>query len=98
MVYTSDDPRAQAKYRALYQPLYNKRAAIVKGEVDVEATPEEGEEEEAGEEVPAGIPEFWQGKQLIEYPVHVLHSHIHINTTALLHESPRSLDCAYSRR
>jgi len=25
----------EAKYRALYQPLYNRRAAIVKGEDDV---------------------------------------------------------------
>ena len=51
----------EERYRELYGPLYVKRAAIVKGEVDVEASKPEGEE--AGphddEEAPAGIPDFW---------------------------------------
>jgi len=34
----------EAKYRAMYQPLYNKRSAIVKGEEDVAAEAEEEEE------------------------------------------------------
>jgi nucleosome assembly protein 1-like 1 len=50
------------RYRALYQPLYIKRAAIVKGEEDVEAIAEAGDLEEeaaAGDEAPSGIPDFW---------------------------------------
>ena len=51
----------EEKYREQYAPLYVKRAAIVKGEVDVEASKPQGKD--AGphddEEPPAGIPDFW---------------------------------------
>ena len=51
----------EERYRELYGPLYVKRAAIVKGEVDVEASKPQGKD--AGphddEEPPAGIPDFW---------------------------------------
>lgn len=60
----------EAKYAKLYDPLFTKRADIVKGTVDVphseeaeaEEAPEEEEEEEAGEPGPdktVGVPEFW---------------------------------------
>jgi len=50
----------EEKYRALYAPLYAKRASIVKGEVDVEnAMPAEGEVADESEEAPKGIPDFW---------------------------------------
>lgn len=51
--------------RAPAEPLYEKRKAIVTGAEEAPA-PAEGEEapapaeaEEEGEEVPAGVPEFW---------------------------------------
>mmetsp|Transcript_21656 Transcript_21656/g.60192 ORF Transcript_21656/g.60192 Transcript_21656/m.60192 type:complete len:377 (-) Transcript_21656:211-1341(-) len=55
----------EAKYRALYEPLYVKRSAIVTGaeepqskEENDEEEEEEDGEEEVGEET-KGIPEFW---------------------------------------
>ena len=45
------------KYAKLYAPLYATRAAIVKGTKDVDAEPAEGDDAE--EEAPQGIPEFW---------------------------------------
>ncbi|KAK9918886.1 hypothetical protein WJX75_007835 [Coccomyxa subellipsoidea] len=52
----------QAKYDALYAPLYEERNAIVNGEKDVPAPKEEeGEPKEEEGPVPAGIPEFWLG-------------------------------------
>ena len=53
-----DEKRAlEAKYRDLYAPLYVKRAGIVKGAEDVDATP--GEDDDETEEAPVGIPDFW---------------------------------------
>ena len=44
----------EAKYAVMYAPLYSKRAALVSGATDVEHPAEE-----AGEEAPAGVPDFW---------------------------------------
>ncbi len=52
---TQEEQRAlEAKYAALYSPLYGKRAGIVSGAADVEHPAEE-----AAAEAPAGVPEFW---------------------------------------
>ena len=47
----------EERYAKLYAPLYAKRAAIVKGEKDVDAKPEDGDD--ADEEAPKGVPDFW---------------------------------------
>ena len=47
------------KYAKLYAPLYATRAAIVKGTKDVDAEHLMIEGDDAEEEAPQGIPEFW---------------------------------------
>ena len=51
----------EEKFTKLYAPLYVKRAAIVKGQTDVEAEKPVGEDKgpDDDEEAPAGVPEFW---------------------------------------
>ena len=58
--YVEEKAALEAKYRELYQPLYDKRAQVIKGEVDVEVSAEDAEA--AGEDegdAPEGIPDFW---------------------------------------
>lgn len=54
----------EEKYRKQYEPLYEKRKLIVTGAEEPPAAPEGEEpaapaEAEEGEEVPAGVPQFW---------------------------------------
>ena len=51
---TQEEQRAlEAKYDALYQPLYDKRSGVVNGSADIEHPADEAADQ------PAGIPEFW---------------------------------------
>ncbi|KAK9842272.1 hypothetical protein WJX81_003991 [Elliptochloris bilobata] len=68
--YNAELRALEAKYEALYTPLYEKRAKIVKGEEEPPADAAapapaaaagEAEAAAAAEPVPKGIPEFWLG-------------------------------------
>jgi nucleosome assembly protein 1-like 1 len=77
----------EAKYAALYAPLYAKRSALVSGAEDVEHP-----EAEQGEESPAGVPDFWLialrnhesfGEQITEKDAAVLASLLDVSCAPL---------------
>jgi nucleosome assembly protein 1-like 1 len=58
--YLEDRAKLEAKYHALVKPLYEKRKAVVQGEMDDEIDKEhEGESEEGSGEKRKGVPQFW---------------------------------------